>query len=156
MVTIKRNANANNNLKRAVANGSVNNLFAGRRFYHPLNTLGWEAMGRYAMLGNNSSFIGFALVHNNGNKRVIELIGAKRGYGRPLMNRIVKNAKNNRKSNLFLAAANESANGGVKKLLKFYSNMGFKVSGPLQLGFTPMALKLRKGGLGSMRNNNKN
>jgi len=155
MVTIKRNANANNNLRRAVANGSVNNLFRGRGFYNPMNTIGWEAFGRYAMLGNNSSFIGFALVQNNANKRVIELIGARKGYGRPLMNRIVKNAKNNGKSNLLLAAANESP-GSVKKLLKFYSNMGFKVSGPLQLGFTPMTLKLRKGGLGSMRNNNKN
>jgi hypothetical protein len=156
MVTIKRNSNANNNLRKAVANGSVNSLFTGRTFYHPLNTIGWEAVGRYAMVGNNGSFIGFALVTNygrNANSRIIELIGAKKGYGKRLMNRIIANAEQNNIKTVHLMAANN----GSGKLIEFYRRSKFNVTGKSQAGTTPMRRVLHRGGLKSMKNkNNKN
>ena len=152
MVIIKRNVNANNNINRSNRNGTINNIFAGRNFYNPLSFVNWRSSGRYGMMSNNGqTFIGLALVFNtnNGKTRVIELMGAKRGYGRQLMNRIIANAKKNNKQNVFLMAANS----GSGKLIGFYKGSGFKVTGPLQLGGTPMRLVLRRG-LRGMRNNN--
>ena len=152
MVIIKRNVNANININRASRNGTINNIFAGRKFYHPLSLINWRSFGRYGMMSNNGqTFIGLALVfnNNNGNSRVIELMGSRRGYGRQLLNRIIANAKTNNKQNVFLMAANS----GSGKLMGFYKGSGFKVNGPLQIGMTPMRLVLRRG-LRGMRNNN--
>jgi hypothetical protein len=107
------------------------------------------------MIANNGkTFIGLALVFNsnNGNSRVIELIGARKGHGQHLMNRIIANAKKNNKQTVSLMAANN----GSGKLIGFYMGSGFKVSGPLQMGITPMRRVLRKpvSGLRAMKNNN--
>ena len=155
MVTIKRNVNANNNINRANRNGTINNLFTGRNFYHPLSLINWRSFGRYGMIANNGkTFIGLALVFNtnNGKSRVIELMGARRGYGQQLLNKIVANAKKNNKQNVFLMAANS----GSGKLIGFYKGSGFKVTGPLQIGMTPMRRTIRNApkGLRAMQNNN--
>lgn len=155
MVIIKRNVNANNNINRANRNGTINNIFAGRNFYHPLSLINWRSFGRYGMMDNNgTTFIGLALVFNtnNGNSRVIELMGARRGYGRQLLNRIIANSKKNNKQNVFLMAANS----GSGKLIGFYKGSGFKVTGPLQVGMTPMrrALQSAPRGLRAIKNNN--
>lgn len=142
MVTIKRNANANNNINRANRNGTINNLFTGKNFYHPLSLINWRGLGRYAAVSNNGDLIGFALVYNtnNGKTRVVELIGSRKGHGRNLMGRIINNAKKNNKQNVYLMAANN----GSGKLLAFYKGLGFNVTGKLQLGMTPMRRVLRK------------
>ena len=99
------------------------------------------------MVGNNNAFLGVAFVHNTGNNsRFIEYIGARKGYGRALLNRIVNNARKNNKKNVQLMA--------IPVLSEWYKGSNFKVSGRTQMGLTPMVPVLRKNtGLKRMRNN---
>jgi len=90
----------------------------------PLSARNLRTNLRYALLNNNGTFLGFALVSNYGNTRYLELIAARRGqgYGKLLMNRIIKNAKNNSKKNIQLLAVSP-------KLVKWYETFNF-VAGP--------------------------
>lgn len=75
----------------------------------------------------------FALLHNMGNDRYLELISAQKGLGGRLINKIVNNAKRNGKKAVTLSAVNSNALRQFYKarqfrfdpnLLKHYTNNG--------------------------------
>ena len=95
---------------------------------------------KYATIGNRS-LRAFALVNNGPNSRYINVIGAIPSYGSSLMNRILKNAKNNGKKYVNLKAVTNvenNKNANNYPLVKWYKSKGFVRSGNLKNSLLPM------------------
>jgi hypothetical protein len=138
MPVIKRNREANANINRGHANGTIQNLVAriGSPYQLTLRNIKGSG-GYYAVSGNNNAFLGFAIVSNHPNNvRHLELIATRSGYGDMLMRRIINNSKKNKKNITLDAAAN--------RLVNYYKQYGFRVTGG---GGRLMRLNLRPRGL---------
>jgi hypothetical protein len=140
MPVIKRNREANANINRAHANGTIQNLVARIGLPYQLTLRNIKGSGGYyAVSGNNNAFLGFAIISNSNNVRHLELIATRSGYGDMLMRRIINNSKKNKKNITLDAAAN--------RLVNYYKQYGFKVTGG---GGRLMRLNLRPRGLRGM------
>jgi hypothetical protein len=97
---------------------------------------------KYATVGNNRRLKAFAFVKNTGpNSRYIDVIGAFPGYGSSIMNRVLKNAKNNGKKYVNLQAVTNvenNKNANSYPLVKWYMSKGFVRSGTLANSLLPM------------------
>jgi hypothetical protein len=110
---------------------------------------------KYAIVGSNGMLKGFALLKNIrvNHSRYIDVIAGP-GVGHTLMNKIISNAKANKKSRINLKAVisqnilNKINRGNAtvnnNKLVQWYKGKGYKVRGALNFynGLQPMSLNL--------------
>jgi hypothetical protein len=78
------------------------------------------AFARRSKNGTSTKIRAFALLHNMGNSRYLELISAQKGLGGRLINKIVNNARANGKKAVTLSAVNSNA------LRQFYKARQFR------------------------------
>lgn len=94
---------------------------------------------KYAIVNKNTGTLkALALLKNEPNSRYIDVIAAYTSYGHPMMNKILKNAKNNGKKRVNLKAVVQSTsknrNANNDPLVKWYRSKGFVRSGKLNEG----------------------
>ena len=87
---------------------------------------------------NTGSLKALALVKNYPNSRYINVIAGYSSYGHPMMNRILKNAKNANKKRVNLKAVVQSTSNNKRAnndpLVKWYKSKGFVRTGTLNSG----------------------
>lgn len=99
---------------------------------------------KYAIVNNSGSLRALALVKNSPNSRYINVIAGYTSYGHPIMNKVLKNAKNANKKRVNLKAVVQSTsnnkNANKDPLVRWYMSKGFVRSGRLNnTGLFPMS-----------------
>lgn len=121
MPIIKRNNNANRNIAIAHKSGVIQNLVKRISGNYIIKLSNITRGGRYAVIGNNGEFLGFAAVSRAGN---VDLIAARKGYGNMLMRRIINNSKSSIK--LYPKINRSVSPASQQKLVNWYAKHGFR------------------------------
>ncbi|BAT22238.1 hypothetical protein AR679_gp212 [Yellowstone lake phycodnavirus 1] len=124
MPIIKRNNNANRNIAMAHKSGVIQNLIKRIAGNYIIKLSNITRGGRYAVIGNNGEFLGFAAVSRNGNNLSVDLIAARKGYGNMLMRRIINNSKSSIK--LYPKINRSVSPASQQKLVNWYIKHGFR------------------------------
>ena len=121
MPIIKRNNNSNRNIAIAHKSGVIQNLVKRISGNYIIKLSNITRGGRYAVIGNNGEFLGFAAVSRAGN---VDLIAARKGYGNMLMRRIINNSKSSIK--LYPKINRSVSPASQQKLVNWYAKHGFR------------------------------
>ena len=121
MPIIRRNNNANRNIAIAHKSGVIQNLVKRISGNYIIKLSNITRGGRYAVIGNNGEFLGFAAVSRAGN---VDLIAARKGYGNMLMRRIINNSKSSIK--LYPKINRSVSPASQQKLVNWYAKHGFR------------------------------
>lgn len=124
MAIIKRNNNANKNIAMAHRSGVIQNLIKRIAGNYIIKLSNITRGGRYAVIGNNGAFLGFAAVSRAGNSLSVDLIAARKGYGNMLMRRIINNSKSSIKLDPKINRSVSPAS--QQKLVNWYIKHGFR------------------------------
>jgi hypothetical protein len=119
---ITKSKNTNTNIIELFKSGNVINKMVKNINIHP--NYPWTSYmtsnSKYKIYNKNHKIKAFATVKNHNNSREIYFIGAvnkSSGYGSKLLNKIIKNASNNKKKLVLHPASN--------RLVEFYKRKGF-------------------------------
>ena len=149
---ILSNNNANRAIKRSIVRKNIANILVpvtgGNRTGGGVNP-GYVANAlknknlKYAIVNvSNGKLKALALVNNKPNSRYVNVIAGLRGYGHPMMNKILNNAKAAGKKRVNLKAVTNVTNNSKANnvpLVKWYVAKGFRRTGTLNNGLLPMS-----------------
>ena len=151
----KYNASKNNIMNKNNANRAIQRSIRHKNIANILVPLSGNSRGgvdpayvvnalkntniKYAIVNKNTgSLKALALVKNYPNSRYINVIAGYSSYGHPMMNRILKNAKNANKKRVNLKAVVQSTSNNKRAnndpLVKWYKSKGFVRTGTLNSG----------------------